>query len=378
MSAGFPEKDLPRLIDPALPAAERWRMVAPYWPYAAATGFGQALRIAARDLYGIEDIGSAGWEELSRKIRAARQPGLYQRVLHDRAGIDLVILDRIVLSDPYPEQARLPRTVMVRRFDTSFIEFDKKKLTELSQQYGLEIKTLDDHLTALDRAFEEILSKGWFVGIKISQAYDRPIHYADVPKAQAEAVFRELLERGALPFEARKPLEDFMVHRIAERAGHHGLPVQIHTGTQASPPGNVLANSNPTLLRNLIAAHPGTKFVIFHGGYPYMGEVADLGMNFPNVYLDLCWLPIISPTACRQWLHQWIETVPLNKIMAFGGDYQFPEGSYGHAVIAREVVARTLAEKVEEGYFTLEEARWAARRLLRENAIELFRLERFL
>ncbi len=55
-------------------------------------------------------------------------------------------------------------------------------------------------------------------------------------------------------------------------------------------------------------------------------------------------------------LHEAIETVPANKIFAFGGDYIVPEGSYGHSVMARRVVSRVLTEKVEDGYLTEEEA----------------------
>ena len=109
-----------------------------------------------------------------------------------------------------------------------------------------------------------------------------------------------------------------------------------------------------------------------------MGELAVLAKNFRNVYVDNCWMPIISPTETRQWMHTWIETVPINKIMAFGGDYIFPEGSYAHSLVARQLVAEVLAEKVEQGYFTESEAVWVAQRLLRGNAIDLFGLERFL
>ena len=99
---------------------------------------------------------------------------------------------------------------------------------------------------------------------------------------------------------------------------------------------------------------------------------------FPNVYVNGCWLSHISPAAYRRALISWIETVPINKIMAFGGDYIFPEGSYAHSLVARQLVAEVLAEKVEQGYFTESEAVWVAQRLLRGNAIDLFGLERFL
>jgi len=83
---------------------------------------------------------------------------------------------------------------------------------------------------------------------------------------------------------------------------------------------------------------------------------------------------VISPAVGRRALDEWLETVPGNKIMAFGGDYRIPEGAYAHAVMAREVVAKVLAAKVEEGYFSEGEAKTLAKRLLHDNAYELFRL----
>ena len=55
-------------------------------------------------------------------------------------------------------------------------------------------------------------------------------------------------------------------------------------------------------------------------------------------------------------LHEAIETIPANKIFAFGGDFIIPEGSYGHSVMARRAVSRVLTEKVEDGYLTEDEA----------------------
>jgi predicted TIM-barrel fold metal-dependent hydrolase len=128
-------------------------------------------------------------------------------------------------------------------------------------------------------------------------------------------------------------------------------------------------------LVNLLIEYREAKFDLFHGGYPYMGEVLALAKNFPNVYLDLCWLHIISPTAGARMLHEAIETVPANKIFAFGGDFIIPEGAYGHSVLARQVVSRVLTEKVEEGYLSDEEALHLARLILRENPASLYRLK---
>ncbi len=74
-------------------------------------------------------------------------------------------------------------------------------------------------------------------------------------------------------------------------------------------------------------------------------------------------------------MHEWIETIPSNKILGFGGDYRFVEGSYAHARMAREGVAQVLTEKVKEGYLSEEEALEMGRKILRNNAWELFGLE---
>ncbi len=60
--------------------------------------------------------------------------------------------------------------------------------------------------------------------------------------------------------------------------------------------------------------------------------------------------------------------------MAFGGDYQHVESIYAHSVMARRVVSKVLIEKVANGYITETEAIDIANRILRENAMEVFKL----
>ena len=52
-----------------------------------------------------------------------------------------------------------------------------------------------------------------------------------------------------------------------------------------------------------------------------------------------------------------------------------PEAVYGHLDMARENIVWVLAQKVTEGYFTESEAVAVARRLLRDNPMETFRIE---
>jgi hypothetical protein len=66
--------------------------------------------------------------------------------------------------------------------------------------------------------------------------------------------------------------------------------------------------------------------------------------------------------------------VPVNKISAFGGDYLFVDGVFGHQQLAREDVVKALALKVEEGLFDVDRAREIARMILYDNPKRIFRL----
>jgi hypothetical protein len=60
--------------------------------------------------------------------------------------------------------------------------------------------------------------------------------------------------------------------------------------------------------------------------------------------------------------------------MAFGGDYHNVEGTFGHSLMARAIISKVLIEKVRTGYFNEEEARAIVKRMLFDNAVELYRL----
>jgi len=97
---------------------------------------------------------------------------------------------------------------------------------------------------------------------------------------------------------------------------------------------------------------------------------------FPNVHIDLCWGHIISPVAAQRALVEWLDAVPANKINAFGGDYRLPDGVYGHQLMARHNVSVSLAQKVGDGVFDVDEAKRVAKMLFVDNPAKLFKLEK--
>jgi predicted TIM-barrel fold metal-dependent hydrolase len=371
VSAGMPPasggKPL-RVQDPDVPLPERWALFQTYWREVRFTGYGRALDRVVKDLYqlDLDSLTPATAARLNERIAAANQPGLYRRILKDKARIDLAIVD---VGSGKPDAEFF---VAVRRFDHFISVRSPKELEGLGAANGVEVNALEDLVRTLEIAFTKGVQDG-MVGVKSGLAYSRRIYYPRPTDAEARSAFDKLKGGGPATGEEILPLQNYLMHQVCRLAGAHHLPFQIHTGLQTGS-GNLITNSRPTDLANLVMAFPEVKFVIFHGSYPYGPELSTLAKNFPNVFIDLCWLHIISPKVARESLSEWIETVPANKITGFGGDYKYVEGPYAHAEMAREVVAAALAEKVLAGYLTLTDARELAEKFLRNNAIELYRL----
>jgi predicted TIM-barrel fold metal-dependent hydrolase len=164
-----------------------------------------------------------------------------------------------------------------------------------------------------------------------------------------------------------------MFHWVIKKSIEYDLPIQIHTGYLAGN-GNVLDNGQPVKLNNLFLMYPDAKFVLFHGGYPWTGQYSAFGKMFPNVFLDIVWLPQITREHAILALDEMLDCVPYNKFF-WGGDCGLIEESVGSLEYGKEVLAEVLARRVNRGMMTMELAQEIGRSMFRDNAIEVFKLE---
>jgi predicted TIM-barrel fold metal-dependent hydrolase len=111
--------------------------------------------------------------------------------------------------------------------------------------------------------------------------------------------------------------------------------------------------------------------VLFHGGFPWIGESAVIGVKYRNVYLDSVWLPTLSESMARRAFHEWLDVMPSHRLM-WGADCNHAEGIYGATEMTRRVIAEVLAERVDRGDLRLEDAERIGRQILRENALAVF------
>lgn len=380
ISCGMSKESLDYVMNPENPIEERWKRFYPFWDKTKNTAYAQCIINSVRGLYGIEEINEDTYRELNRKICDTKEEGWYKYVLKDKSLIEVSIVDPFSkLIHPFGQSTDIISKDLfqeVRRFD-AFVNIRKENLAEVEKMVHFRITSLADLLEALDAAYQKAIAEEDIVAIKSCLAYERTLYFEDVSLSEADGIFDKMAQGKEDLTEAEsKKLQDFLMHRVIELSVKYDLPVQIHTGLLAGNAAQVpIEYTNVKHLQNLFYKYKDARFVIFHGSYPYMAELAVMAKKFPNVFIDMCWMHIISPAASKQYLEEWLLTVPGNKIMAFGGDETFSvELVYGHALMARKNVTDVLTKMVLEGYYSEKEAIKLAERILRTNALELYGL----
>jgi len=375
-SAGLPDTDRQTIEKSTAPLEERWRAFEPYWKFARSTGYGQALRIAVRDIYGFEEISGATLPKINDTIRSQNRLGLYDRLLREKTKIRLAVLDDYWNAAPVKTSSDI--FLLARRFDRFVTPATPGDMQQLEQLTAVSITTLSGLKQAMERNFQQCLEAG-MIAVKSTIAYNRELLFEEVDEADAARDFEALMGRKRpIPAGFRlhtvrpfRKLEDHMFHHAIRLAEAHRVPMQIHTGLLAGN-GGFIANTNAHHLTNLFYLYPRVPFDLFHISYPYQNELAALVKLFPNVYVDFCWAHVVSPGGARRALHEFLDTVPVNKILGFGGDYRYPELTYAHAKMARRNVAQVLTERAQNGDCSESEAAETARMLLHDNATRLF------
>jgi predicted TIM-barrel fold metal-dependent hydrolase len=206
----------------------------------------------------------------------------------------------------------------------------------------------------------------------LAHAYWRSLFHEQVPAADAAGIWARVARGEDVPPAEITALQDHIVWYLAGLCADMDLIFQIHTGMQGN--WGHIPDSDPLGLSNLLRAHRTVRFDLFHAGYPYAREIGVLGKHYPNVWLNACWIYLITMAGSRQLLSEWIDLVPAERLLGFGSDLQWPEMIYGHLVMARSCIADVLAEKVERDFLSKAAALDLVRLMLRDAPAALYRL----
>ncbi len=239
----------------------------------------------------------------------------------------------------------------------------------LEKGTNTDINGIGDVKTAISRLLVRYKRRGT-VGVKFGHAYSRTLLHDKITDRAASRVLNKILHGKPVTPKEVKALQDWGFRQTVAAAGDLNMVVQIHTGVQTN--WGHIPDSNPLHLLNVLRDFPGVRFDLFHAGYPYSRELGMLGKHYPNVWLNMCWMYLITTAGSRQILNEWIDLVPQWRLLGFGSDVGTPEFIYGHLVMARECLADVLVEKVRKDYMSEQGARTLARMMLLENPCQLY------
>jgi predicted TIM-barrel fold metal-dependent hydrolase len=176
------------------------------------------------------------------------------------------------------------------------------------------------------------------------------------------AAYRGGLDLDVTPAGVRDPL---LAALEANEASGDPLPVQLHCGFGDSDLH--LPRADPGWLKPVLERFHETPFVLLHC-YPFVREAGWLAHVYGHVWFDLS-LTIPHVARPAEALREALELAPVSKLLYASDAARTPELYLLAASWWRDALAEVLAEVLPA-----EEAEQAGRMILRESALELYRL----
>src|SRR6266568_2328000 len=368
--AGASREAIAQLFDPAAGDIEsRFSGIREAWEATQFTGYGEAVRLIAREVYGLDSLTAEGLEGAQGKLEELRQPGERLRLLREVAGLDHVQIDDFQWACKPDESG--PDFFLHDLSWAGFARGDVKP-EEIQQETGIQVSRLEDLREALVAIFRRYAPCA--IAVKAQHAYTRTLRWEERSDEEAARALAAALAGGEEEA-TRLALGDWCWARGVELAVEHNLPFKLHTGHHAGTGQMPIDWVRAGNLCPLLARYPEARFVLMHSSYPYSDELVSIAKHYPNVWVDLCWAWSIDPYSSADFVRRFLHAVPINKLFAFGGDTGWPTSSAAYAIQARRWLTRALEAEIAEGHLSEQEAITVARRLMRDNQYACFDLD---
>jgi predicted TIM-barrel fold metal-dependent hydrolase len=116
------------------------------------------------------------------------------------------------------------------------------------------------------------------------------------------------------------------------------------------------------------------KIVMLHN-WPFIDECGWLAKYTPNIYIDTCWQPVLSPGFFDRAMRQWLTYVPTGKIMC-SHDSTSVEMAVGSSLFTREILASAIEDAARAAHLSVDKLDRLAVGLLHDNAAGVYSTDR--
>lgn len=352
-AAGLPPEKLELARGGELSIREKWELIAPYWSRARFTPGCRAAELASRELYGFDAINRESIEALDATFRSTFGGDRYNYIMRERCNIELAVL----FAQPSGTADR--RYFLPSADIGGLVAPDSREaLLAAGREVGVTASAFDDYLEACARKIGFLSADSRALtcetaGRRMPSPYKTS--YSD-----ARSAFDSFMEDSR--YTESSALQRFLYRFLLGLASERGMTFRLDEDSRSCA-----FHDDPDGFRGLSELFPKLKFDILVSAYPRRHSLGYMAGLLPNVYVNLS----RSVGAAAEYL----EFVPYNKIIVFGGGCTTVDAIYGRAALARENLARVLSEKIGAGVVKPGDARTVARALTCGNAREIYRPE---
>ncbi len=363
-----------------------FRVIEPYLRKWQTQGHWHCFQLALSELYDFnEEITVDNIENLDERIRSKYAgKGYYEcgREILEQAGIvsslkmiEIPWIKQVLEGRAESDEARIEREMIA---PTCLIDAAVQatnpgakisRLQSLCSALNMELKSPDDYRELIARIFSVIddFNKhdefGGLAGLKSATAYETDLGYL----YHDDSAFDDWINNRQTDLENALP-EQYLMRQVLKYANERGLTIQMHAGITS------VATTNPEQLKESGCLHdfPDVNFVLLHV-YPHVDAHAVMGRFNDNFYTDLSWLGLLSGSLLEDALTRLIGFSQTEKIIV-GHDATCFEETYGSAIVTKKALENCLVKKVDSGYMTLSAAVDCIYDVMRNNAIDAWKL----
>ncbi len=371
------EAEASRRIEEALPFLPTIQNTSSFW----------AVRLILRDLYGWrDDITAESWRKLDALIRERADDRAWHHSILDRLNIGRTgteIARRGKGEDDDRLQYALEWGFFTRcqwgEYDTALYELERcwgrkpdsptpigagaRPATERSIRSLADVEAAVAHYVNVI-PYDQILSTATHLSTDIN--------YTLVNDAEMEAA---LARRSSAGPAERDVYASYINEKFLSLLERHcdRIVFQFSFGAEPLPyeTGSRLKQETLRELAEIIGRHPKLKFQCFLSSRHANQSLCTIARELPNLSLAGYWWHNFFPEVIRQIIGERLDMLPASRQVGFFSDAYCVEWTYAKALLVRRQLAQVLAQRIEQGQFSLDEALKIAERILFQTPQEL-------
>lgn len=244
------------------------------------------------------------------------------------------------------------------------VSFDRNTAVPLAKT----IKTVDDVKAAM-AYYCSLIPYGKVFSTATHMSTD--IEYTLPDDATMQAAIDR---RGEATDRERDIYASYLTHLFLQELEQHGDEIAFQFSFAAEPlPFETASRLNQrtvSQLAGIVARFPRLRFLCFVSSMHGNQSMCTLARELPNFYLVGYWWHNFFASFIPRVISERLDMLPANKQIGFFSDAYCADWAYAKAVLVRKFMAQVLAEKIECGQYTQEDAISIARAILYDSTVE--------